>query len=90
MKKHNTTQPTRISRTATRTRQSTVEVNGEPTTAYIQEKQIEEDGHERNITEITVGNTRRTYYEINSRELENRIDETATEEEDRIRNKTWN
>ena len=70
--------------THTRTWEYTTEVNGEPTTAYVQEKQIKENGLERNITEITVGKTRKTYYEINRRETENRIAEVAEEEEDRL------
>ena len=70
--------------THTRTREYTTTVNGEPTKAIVQEKQIKENGLERNITEITVGKTRKTYYEINRRETENRIAEVAEEEEDRI------
>lgn len=70
--------------THTRTREYTTTVNGEPTKAIVQEKQIKENGLERNITEITVGKTRKTYYEINRRETENRIAEVAEEEEDRL------
>lgn len=70
--------------THTRTREYTTTVNGEPTKALVQEKQIKENGLERNITEITVGKTRKTYYEINRRETENRIAEVAEEEEDRL------
>ena len=47
-------------------------------------RQIKENGLERNITEITVGKTRKTYYEINRRETKNRIAEVAEEEEDRL------
>ena len=68
--------------THTRTWEYITEVNGEPTLATVQEKQIKENGLERNITEITVGKTRKTYYEINRRETENRIAEVAEEEED--------
>jgi hypothetical protein len=71
-------------RTTTREVTYTTEVNGEPTPAYIKEEQTEEDGYERNKTTITVGKTTKTRYTIDRRELENRIDETATEEEDRI------
>ena len=48
------------------------------------EEQTEENGHEINTTTITVGKTRKKRYTIDRRELENRIDETATEEEDRL------
>lgn len=70
--------------THTWTRTYTTEVNGEPIKAMVQEKQIKENGLERNITEITVGKTSKTYYEINRRETERRIAEVAEEEEDRI------
>ena len=70
--------------THTRTREYTTTVNGEPTKAIVQEKQIKENGLERSITEITVGKIKKTYYEINRRETENRIAEVAEEEEDRI------
>lgn len=70
--------------THTWTRTYTTEVNGEPIKAMVQEKQIKENGLERNITEITVGKTRKTYYEINRRETERRIAEVAEAEEDRI------
>ncbi len=68
----------------TRTREYTTTVNGKPTKALVQEKQIKENGRERNIKEITVGKTKKTYYEINRRETENRIAEVAEEEEDRL------
>ena len=42
------------SETHTRTWEYTTEVNGEPILATVQEKQIKENGLERNITEITV------------------------------------
>lgn len=70
--------------THTWTRTYTTEVNGEPIKAMVQEKQIKENGLERNITEITVGKTRKTYYEINRRETERRIAEVAEAEEDRL------
>jgi len=60
------------------------EVNGESTLATVVEEQTEESGHEINKTTITVGKTTKTRYTIDRRELDNRIDETATEEEDRI------
>ena len=62
----------------------TTEVNGRPIKAKVQEIQTKEDGLERNVTEITVGKTRKIYYEINRWETENRIAEVAEEEEDRI------
>ena len=60
------------------------EVNGEPTLALVIEEQTEEQGHEINKTTIMVGMTTKTRYSIDRRELDSRIDETATEEEDRI------
>jgi hypothetical protein len=60
------------------------EVNGKPEFATVVEEQTEENGHEINTTTITVGKTRKKRYTIDRRELETRIDETATEEEDRL------
>lgn len=60
------------------------EVNGEPTLATVVEEQTEENGHEINKTTITVGKTTKTRYTIDRRELDLRIDETATAEEDRL------
>jgi hypothetical protein len=71
-------------RTTTRTITYETEVNGRPMPAEVVETQTEEDGYERNKTTITVGKTTKTRYTIDRRELENRIDETATAEEDRI------
>lgn len=65
-------------------KEAETEVNGKPAIAQIKEARIEEDGYERSITEITVGKTTKRYYDINNRELEQRIAETATDEEDRI------
>ena len=73
-----------ITKTQGRYKEATTEVNGKPTLATIKQARIEEDGHERCITEITVGKTTKKRYEINNRELEAMIDETATEEEDRL------
>ncbi len=70
--------------THTWTWEYTTEVNGQPALAVVQEKQIKEDGKERSITEITVGKTTKTYYEIDRWSVETRIDEVATEEEDRL------
>lgn len=60
------------------------EVNGKPERAKVTEEQTEEGAYEVNKTTITVGKTTKTWYSIDRRELENRIDETATEEEDRL------
>jgi hypothetical protein len=60
------------------------EVNGKLEFATVVEEQTEENGHEINKTTITVGKTTKTRYTIDRRELETRIDETATEEEDRL------
>lgn len=60
------------------------EVNGKPEFATVVEEQTEENGHEINKTTITVGKTTKTRYTIDRRELDLRIDETATAEEDRI------
>lgn len=60
------------------------EVNGEPTLATVVEEQTEENGYEINKTTITVGKTTKTRYTIDRRELDLRIDETATAEEDRL------
>lgn len=60
------------------------EVNGEKRLAYVTEEQTEEGGHEVNKTIITVGKSSKIWYSIDRRELENRIDEVATEEEDRL------
>lgn len=60
------------------------EVNGKPERAKVTEEQTEEGAYEVNKTTITVGKTTKTWYTIDRRELENRIDETATEEEDRL------
>lgn len=59
-------------------------VNGKPEFALVKEEQTEEWAYEVNKTTITVGKTTKTRYSIDRWELENRIDETATEEEDRI------
>lgn len=73
-------------RTTIRTITYETEVNGRPMPADVTETQTEEDGHEINKTTITVGKTTKTRYTIDRRELENRIDETATAEEDRLNN----
>lgn len=70
--------------TTTRTTTYETEVNGRPTSADVVETQTEENGHEINKTTITVGKTTKTRYTIDRRELENRINETATAEEDRL------
>lgn len=73
-----------VTETQARYKEAQTEVNGEPATATIKQARIKEDGHERCITEITVGKTTKKRYEINNRELQSMIDETATEEEDRL------
>ena len=60
------------------------EVNGHPEFAKVTEEQTKENGHEINKTTITVGKTTKTWYTIDRWELDMRIDETATEEEDRL------
>jgi len=70
--------------TTTRTSLYETEVNGKPERAKVTEEQTEEGAYEVNKTTITVGKTTKTRYTIDRRELENRIDETATEEEDRL------
>ena len=70
--------------TTTRTSLYETEVNGKPEFARVTEEQLKEGGHEINKTTITVGKTTKTRYTIDRRQVESWIDETATEEEDRI------
>lgn len=83
-KKHNVKNQKTLTKTQSWLKEAETEVNGRPATAQIKEARIEEDGLERSITEITVGKTTKRYYDINNWELEQRIAETAVEEEDRI------
>ena len=85
MKKRDTTLLQEAKKTITR-RENVyeTEVNGKPEFATVVEEQTEEGAYEVNKTTITVGKTTKTWYTIDRRELENRIDETATEEEDRL------
>lgn len=71
-------------RTQTWSLEATTEVNGKPAKATVREARISEDGHERSITEIQVGKTTKRRYDINRWSLDDRIAETAEEEEDRI------
>ena len=70
--------------TQTWSMEATTEVNGKPVKASIREAWISEDGYERSITEIQVGKTTKRWYDINHWTLDDRIAETAEEEEDRI------
>ena len=71
-------------RTQTWSIDATTEVNGKPIKATVREAWISEDGYERSITEIQVGKTTKRWYDINHWTLDDRIAETAEEEEDRI------
>lgn len=71
-------------RTQTWSLDAITEVNGKPALATIREARISEDGLERSITEITIGKTTKRRYDINHWTLDDRIAETAEEEEDRI------
>ena len=71
-------------RTQTWSLEATTEVNGKPAKATVKEARISENGYERSITEIQVGKTTKRRYDINHWTLDDRIAETAEEEEDRI------